>query len=200
MDHLIVLDLNGVLIQRRDKPIKDLKPDVVLKIKHNRFIYFRPHVKDFLNWLLQHYNVGIWTSAKEQTICEVIPKLFGNKLMSKLKFILYQDNCIIDYNSKINEKPIIAKPIIKIKEYMNIDIKNILIIDDSNDKMILNNKNNYIIVKSWNAEDIFDRYLGPHDEFREFLKDLKEHKDVYSFLSNKKSNYTDDKIGREIFI
>lgn len=63
---LLVLDLNGVLLDRREARgaagcVGNLPPDGAVG---QRKVYVRPHAGSFLEWALAVFRVGVWTSAK----------------------------------------------------------------------------------------------------------------------------------------
>jgi hypothetical protein len=87
---LIILDLNGFLIHRPHK-------DHYAKCKHlvneqytigtlslpekkrNSAVWFRPNVREFLSWLMEHFHVAIWSSVLENNRSPIVETLLSNE-------------------------------------------------------------------------------------------------------------------------
>jgi len=125
----IILDLNGVLIQRN---------------YYKKTFKIRPHANYFIYFLLKHFQVAIWTSARLYNVNSIIKHLFRENY-SKLKFIYDQDKSDKSENC-------FTKDINKVfKEFGELNEKNTVIIEDSILKIALNPISTYFIIKSWDG-------------------------------------------------
>lgn len=87
---LLVLDLNGTILHRlthvpetklfKNHPVvleKGIKPDVTV---HGAKIIYRPHSKMFLNHILKHFSVAVWTSSRPQNALSMVHYSFKGLL------------------------------------------------------------------------------------------------------------------------
>lgn len=89
--HLLVLDVNGLLVDRLQEAAAT-PPD----LRYGRFfVYDRPHVRDFVVWLLQRFRVAVWSSAQLHNVEPMVQHVFG-KSASALRFVWGQDRCSVD--------------------------------------------------------------------------------------------------------
>ncbi|XP_017417252.1 uncharacterized protein LOC108327996 isoform X2 [Vigna angularis] len=72
---LIVLDLNGLLVDIVSPPPKDRKADATVGSKA---LFKRPFYLDFLNFCFEKFEVAIWSSRTRKRIDYVINYLMGN--------------------------------------------------------------------------------------------------------------------------
>lgn len=108
LKRLVILDLNGLLIQR-------LYKDDYLKTKHlftepvsqgsisaaerkgNFAVWFRPHVQDFLVWLMEHFHVAIWSSVLKHNIAPIVESLLPEEqTRDRLLFWWNQEHCLVE--------------------------------------------------------------------------------------------------------
>ena len=126
--HLIVLDLNGLLLHRRRDPLPAISggaaiaPDLVYPPRRpgaspqqQFFVYLRPHVREFLAFLLARFRVGVWSSARLTNIQPMTDLLFGRRAVERgvLAFAWGQEQCTrhgFVGNDRRN-KPIFRKPL-----------------------------------------------------------------------------------------
>ena len=92
---LLVLDLNGILVYRHcvhhggamaahaQRP-----PDAVVGSFR---IWLRPHAREFLQWCLQRFAVGIWSSAMQKNVESLLPVL--GLVPDHLAFVWGADRC-----------------------------------------------------------------------------------------------------------
>ncbi|CAF1059357.1 unnamed protein product [Adineta ricciae] len=105
---LIILDLNGLLIHRLYKSdyVKNKRFfEEQYRLGHltrpepkgNFAVWFRPHVKSFLDWLLEHFHVAIWSSVLQHNIAPIVESLFPDEHeRDRLLFWWNQDNCFVE--------------------------------------------------------------------------------------------------------
>ncbi|PWA87888.1 FCP1-like domain, HAD-like domain protein [Artemisia annua] len=92
---LLVLPLNGIIVHRAHR----IKPDAIPKTRQPDFsygnfkVYKRPYCEEFLKFCLERFEVGIWSSAREQNIQWVLTNVVG-ELKSKILFTWDQNQCM----------------------------------------------------------------------------------------------------------
>ena len=83
---LLVLDLNGVLLDRRPAPLAGQPPAAVIARTH---VYVRPHARDFVAWALRAgARVGVWTSAMPRNAEVLVETALGRDWPRSLLFLL----------------------------------------------------------------------------------------------------------------
>lgn len=131
-DGLVVVDINNVLVDKRyDNGEKSIR--------------IRNGSVEFLERLLQKYQVGLWTSMMEETL-----NLFLNRLVdpSRLLFIWTRDRCL--YSSQTSQqviKPlelILRNPVLNKNRFFG--YHNTVIVDDDPRKITENNPHDNCIV------------------------------------------------------
>jgi len=86
-DGLVVLDLNGTIIHCRSTPLVSLRYDARV---NRRYVYLRPGLYDFLNWLFTHVHVAVWTSAMEHNARALVDCAFGEH---RPEFLMHRAHC-----------------------------------------------------------------------------------------------------------
>lgn len=82
---LVILDLNGLLIDRCYNLNEHCFDDNRIVFK-NFCMWVRPGTEHFINMLLEHFDVGIWSSCNNYNIQNIVKYIFKNK-HHRLKFI-----------------------------------------------------------------------------------------------------------------
>ncbi|XP_010683895.2 uncharacterized protein LOC104898504 [Beta vulgaris subsp. vulgaris] len=189
---LLVLDLNGLLIQRAHKCNKseiplNRRPDGVYG---QRLVYRRPFLEEFLKFCLERFEVGIWSSAKESNVDGILECAFKG-LRSSFLFVWDQNKCS-DSGFKSLEKK--CKPIFfkELKKLWQISApkrgehlfseSNTLLIDDEPYKGLLNPPNTGIFPRKYDARNLNDDALDPKRELCSYLKGLADAEDVPSYV------------------
>jgi hypothetical protein len=102
---LIILDLNGLLIHRvyKDEYFKckrlfeehyNLGNLTRPERKGNFAVWVRPHVKQFLSWLMEHFHVAIWSSVLYHNISPIVETLLPDEHeRERLLFWWNQEHC-----------------------------------------------------------------------------------------------------------
>ena len=105
---LIILDLNGLLIHRLYKSeylkCKRLLQDHYRQNhlteavpKGNFAVWFRPNVKEFILWLMDHFHVAIWSSVLQHNIQPIVEHLFPDEAeRDRLLFWWNQEQCYVE--------------------------------------------------------------------------------------------------------
>ena len=145
--HLLVLDLNGLLVDRRMSAFVDADgtrraPDA----KFGKFfIYNRPHMAAFVEWAFEHFTVGVWSSAQAHNAKSLVNHVWGKQ--DKLAFVwglTGQVHVGAMDRAKPNSKPILLKDLNKlwaIPSYARFGPRNTLLLDDSPYKAAMNPPN-----------------------------------------------------------
>ncbi|CAF0938370.1 unnamed protein product [Rotaria sordida] len=107
---LIILDLNGLLIHRvhkslyvKCKPLFEeqynLRNLPRPERKGNFAVWLRPNVKEFLEWLLKHFHVAIWSSVLYHNIAPIVEALLPDEHeRPRLLFWWNQEHCFTEDN------------------------------------------------------------------------------------------------------
>jgi RNA polymerase II subunit A small phosphatase-like protein len=156
---LLVLDLDETLVYATDKKI-DLEPDFQVL---DYFIYKRPHLDKFIQTCLEWFDVGVWTSSGEIYAQGVISNIF--KDVDRLKIILTSNHCTRKFDHDIGCYYTI-KDLKKIVRKTGHPIEQILMIDDSKEK-VERNYGNAIIVNEFTGQQ-------DDDELKELLRYLEK--------------------------
>lgn len=131
---LIVLDLNGLLIFRvfsRDKRKFTQYLDSSVKV-NDFFVWKRPHVESFLDWLLERFSVAIWSSAMQHNVEALIEWTLGKERRGRLAFEWDQSRCPQEKHPTHSHKPLFLKPLQDVwTQYPTWNESNTLLVDDS---------------------------------------------------------------------
>lgn len=89
----LIFDINGTLLSRHPRSdesmhkISDIKTILKKSISkdpnftlHGYWYYFRPHVRELLQYCFKNFHVGVWTSSLPMTAYPVVAHLFGSSL------------------------------------------------------------------------------------------------------------------------
>lgn len=107
MKHLIVLDLNGVLVDRYHNSTGEYI-DSDFTSPNGYFVYVRPHTKEFLQFVFEHFHVGVWSLLDEKHTTHILNKILTDEQIKNLKFILTQYQCIREEHSD-HKTPVFLK-------------------------------------------------------------------------------------------
>ena len=149
---------------------------------HSVGIFIRNGVKDFLNEVNKYFDVGIFTASVKEYADAVISFLDPeNKL---IKFRLYRNNCI-NFNDSFTVKDL--------RIFKNVDLKNIILIDNSMYSFAAQ-INNGILINSFfndknetdlnNALEYLINYILPANDVREVNEEFFNFRQIISDLSS----------------
>lgn len=150
----VLLDLDNTLIysiscDKLPKKSNHLYSMKFHKMDDDYYVFERPGLQDFLDWLYKNYNISVWSAASPDYV-EFIVKNIIEKNGRKVEYVLNSDNC------ESCQKIFGDKHIKNLKMLWDIhDIKgygpyNTLIIDDL--KMVCKvQPNNSIQIKTFNT-------------------------------------------------
>ncbi|CAM6096782.1 unnamed protein product [Calypogeia fissa] len=187
--HLLVLDINGLLLDtyRRGKQ----GPGRPYDAKVNKFsVYKRPFCDEFLRFCLDHFVVGVWSSAQKNNVYAFVEYIF-KEAKEKLAFVWHQDHCTNTgfRHPDDHHVPVFLKELWKLWEKIepnlpweagDYDPLNTLLIDDSPSKAMKNPSYTAIFPKTYKATDPNDNYLGA--ELRIYLQGLLQMTDVQAYV------------------
>ncbi|UJR25724.1 hypothetical protein I4U23_007076 [Adineta vaga] len=186
LKRLIILDLNGLLIHRLYKndyfKCKRLFEEQYQldrltrpEQKGNFAVWFRPHIKSFLNWLMENFHVAIWSSVLQHNIAPIVESLFPEEHeRDRLLFWWNQEHLweAVD----VNERWLVNQP--SDRELSD----NTLLIDDNKLKVRDNPINTSIHPRTWKLFELYDDnhsiriyeddLLAENGYLRKWLKDL----------------------------
>ena len=128
---LLILDLDETLIYSTESTLAGAEDFIV----DEYFVYKRPGLDKFLDFISPIYDVAIWTSSSEDYAQEVVKNIFPQNY--PLKFIYGRTKCTLTFLWDQNEY-IYAKNLSKLKK-KKYSLEKILIIDDNPEKL----KRNY---------------------------------------------------------
>mmetsp|Transcript_10931 Transcript_10931/g.17910 ORF Transcript_10931/g.17910 Transcript_10931/m.17910 type:complete len:313 (+) Transcript_10931:3-941(+) len=176
---LLVLDLNGLLVERvakvKDKDIKARvgKPGGPLNAG-KYWAFLRPGHKQFVQFLFDKFDVLAWSSAQMKNIEALLNVLLNNEQLSNLVGIFDQESCTKACQDPKNPyKPLFLKPLCKVyKAYPKYSALNTLLVDDSLYKSVENEEFTSIHPKEWTRDMKNDKALLPGGSIREYLEKL----------------------------
>lgn len=173
---LLILDANGILINRRYEKNLKVEPPPGAYREGNFFVWCRPGLNEFLDYIFQNYDVAVWSSAMKHNLEPVAKQIFG-KYYDKLVFIWDQSRCqtLQEAKKKKDDKPLFLKNLSDVWQCKDFKgrytAKNTLIIDDSDEKMVNNPKSCHLNPGTWKIDE-----TKPNAQPPSLLKLLMSHK------------------------
>ena len=177
-EKLIILDLNGILISRQfvgnmnEEEMKQL--DKFDEASHvGRFLVWkRPHLDKFLDFMFDHFHVGVWSSISSYNLKLFAKHVFG-KRMKDLLFMMDNTYCVKSKHPETDEKPLFSKPLQTVwDKYDMFSCKNTMILDDTELKMSCNPEGTYLCPKEWSHLDDNDDELSFSGKLMTWAKDF----------------------------
>lgn len=170
---LLILDLDETLIYSSLTKLsfsEDFKVD-------QYFVYKRPGIENFLNFISENFNFAVWTSSTSDYADGLVKQLFPDQ--SVLKFVWARDRCVSKIDIESREQYWI-KDLKKVKK-LGFDLEKILVIDDSPEKLQRNYGNHIPVIP----------FLGnpKDDELSRLINFLKKIINLDSVRSIEKRNW-----------
>ena len=162
MEKLLILDLDETLVFASEEKlgqVEDFRVD-------EYFVYKRPGLDKFLNVVLQHFKVAVWTSSASDYARAVIRGIFRNP--ERLEFVWARQRCTWRLNLEEGGGYWI-KDLKKVTK-MGHSLKSILVVDDSPRKLE-RSYGNYIRVAPFEG-DAADDELGRLEGYLLTLRDV----------------------------
>ena len=181
----ILLDLNGLLLTHCQNP-SSLHESLQYGSKIH--VVLRPGCLQFLQILLERFNVGIWSTATEDNVLQIL-SILQDKVREILPFfaVWCQRTCYIhsSKNSFSPDNPIVQamfKPLAKISACFECDPQRTILIDDSPYKGCVSPNNNCIFPLKFDEGNKVDNILM--DELLPYLLRLDESEDVCKVIGS----------------
>lgn len=183
MKNLIILDINGLLIDRYHK--NDVTNDKYDFITPNNYcIYKRPYLKVFLDKLFLHFIVGFWSSMNVEDTKFILEKILSERQLKELQIVYTKEDCDIKGYFD-NGQPIYLKNLKTIwnnPKFTGYDM-NTLLIDDTPYKSVLNPNHTSIHVRTYCYLQKYDNGLIDLKNFlsKSLAKNIKTFLKDYSY-------------------
>lgn len=186
---LLVLDVNGLIVDIVAHPDEKYKPDTIIGRKA---VYKRPYCDEFLKFCFERFNVGVWTSRTRRNIERVLDFLMKDT-QKQLVFCWDQSHCTeTGFNTLDNsDKPLLLKELKKLWDKQDPDLSwdrgvydasNTILLDDSPYKALRNPPYTAIFPHSYSYRDTKDTGLGPEGDLRSYLERLAASDNVQKFI------------------
>ncbi|GAB2303389.1 hypothetical protein Dimus_037380 [Dionaea muscipula] len=190
---LVILALNGFLVYRthryRGKIPRNRMHDGLFD---NHLVYKRPFCQDFMNFCLQRFEIGLWSSGKEHNVYGVLDCVL-KELRKRLLFVWDEDKrSYYGFKSVENKhKPLFFKELKKVWEMIkppdkrgrgSYSASNTLLIDEDPCKGLLNPPNTGIYPEPYDPDNLADDLLDPKKGLGLYLDGLAEAEDVQAYV------------------
>lgn len=177
--NLLVFDLNGLLVYR---VYRSNKPDGRYG---NHLVFRRPFAEEFMQFCLERFEVGIWSSAQEKNVDAVLDCMMANQ-RTRLLFVWGQSQCTDSGFKSLEKKmkPLFFKELKKVWHHFEEkhSESDTLLIDDHPYKALLNPPHTGIFLESYNPDNASDNLLDPKGELGVYLDGLAAAKDVQVYV------------------
>ena len=131
----IILDLDQTLISGEEadthNPKRFYKKSKLIaskKLDDSYFIYERPHLQPFLDFLFKHFNVSIWTAASKGYAQFILSNIILTKSNRKIEYFMFHDHCKVSEKKRGSTKDL--DMIFSVWKFPGYNRENTLIIDD----------------------------------------------------------------------
>ncbi len=101
--HLLILDLNGVLVLAQHHRVPNKREDARA---NKKFVYFRPHLERFLRFCFEHFRVAFWTSCVEHNAHATLRAILTEEQMNNVEFWWGRAHCNVNYRDFSSTKPL----------------------------------------------------------------------------------------------
>jgi len=170
---LLILDLDETLIHARTEP---LERKAAFNVFHFH-VYKRPFLDDFLHFIKEHFYVGVWSSASDDYVNEIVAAIFPEHY--PLEFVWGRSRCTMRsqyyeehfgrYLEDYSNPYVYLKRLQKLKRH-GFSLERMLIVDDSPEKCTCNYGNAIYPTAYWGAVD--DQELPLLANYLMTLKDV----------------------------
>ena len=144
---LLVIDLNGVLVDRRESRLEG-RP--ALGRWGQRYAYARPHASEFVAWAAgADWRVGLWTSAKRKNAVPLARAALGESF-ARVHFLYAQEECE-QLEQEGSGRPAFKKPLARLwREGLGLPRRTVLL-DDGADKLCEGEEDNALLCPQYDA-------------------------------------------------
>ncbi|XP_038876560.1 uncharacterized protein LOC120068987 isoform X1 [Benincasa hispida] len=170
---LLILDINGVLVDIVSPPPKERKADINIA---RHAVFKRPFYLDFMKFCFERFEIGIWSSRNRKNVSRMVDYLMGD-MKHGLLFCWDLSHCTASefYTVEKKHKRLVFKQLRKVWEKQDPNLpwkqgeyneSNTVLVDDSPYKSLLNPVCSFIfwIVKDYNQWMVFmfqSRFILP---------------------------------------
>jgi RNA polymerase II subunit A small phosphatase-like protein len=159
---LLILDLDETLVYATQNVLATPADFKVAEY----FVYKRPYVDKFLAKCFNHFKIAVWTSSGSNYANAVTEKIFSDR--TKLQFVWSKERCTQRYDPELRDSYSV-KDLKKVKK-LGYPLENILVVDDSAEKLQRNFGNHIRIIPFEGDPD--DSELVYLSEYLEGIKDV----------------------------
>ena len=162
------------------------------------YVYNRPHMREFIEWVHEHFEVGVWSSANTNNTKRLVDYVWGAHV-SKISFIWGQERCS-NIGSPVESATTRKHPMF-LKELKHVwsqkkktglarfNQSNTLLIDDSPYKAIRNPANTAIHPRGYTAYEMAtDDMLSERGALRVYLDEVSRATSIPDFVKEKPWN------------
>ena len=181
---LVILDLNGIIVFRKFAPVIETEAPELLPflasatLLDKTYTWTRPHAREFVEYLLDNFNVAIWSSAWPQNVELVVKHVFGDR-RKELVFEWSQAETekIVPHPDPAKTIPLFKKDLSMVAyRHPHLAHNGMIIIDDSHWKTMDNDPSQVLLVDSWEphrGDGGLDTGLAPGKPIRNALERFK---------------------------
>lgn len=170
---LVVMDLNGTLLYRKNKRVP------------SKFVV-RTHTQEFLWYCLDTFVVAVWSSARPQNVNSMVDQLFTPEQRKKLAAVWGRDTLglsKVDYNAKVQVYKRLDKlwhdPKVVAASGQRWDQTNTVLVDDSTEKA-RSHPFNAIALPEFKGDLHGDGLVLP--QVHDYLNACAQQRDISSFI------------------
>ena len=159
---LLILDMNNVLVYRAFKYAQEAEqPETVqyngsATLLGGRFwTWKRPHLNAFLDYCFANFTVAVWSSARGESVKDLVDFVFSNDQKQQLLFLWDQSHCttlspLRADAQRVDVKPQFFKELAHVwAAYPQYNEDNTILVDDSEQKMSRNPCKTWGLIKAW---------------------------------------------------
>lgn len=181
---LVILDLNGIIVFRKFAPVIDTEAPELIPFLYSAtlldktYTWTRPHAREFVEYLLDNFNVGIWSSAWPQNVELVVQHVFGDRRKELVfEWSQAETDKVEPHPDPTKKIPLFKKNLSMVAyRHPHLARNGMLIIDDSKWKMMGNDPSQVLLVDSWEphqGDGNLDTGLAPGKTIRNALEKFK---------------------------
>ena len=178
MKKLLVLDLDETLIHATKKVVDSYDFKV-----GDFFVNKRSYLDEFLSFCNNNFDVVVWTSSTKNYAEEIVHNIFGD---TNILFLLVREDCV-QFRDVNKDEIVWIKDLKKLKR-KGYSLDNILVVDDSPEKL-QRNYGNLIRVKPF-----FDKKDDELLLLKEYLKQIINEKNIRNIEKRNWKNKMKDKL------
>ncbi|XP_038876600.1 uncharacterized FCP1 homology domain-containing protein C1271.03c-like isoform X2 [Benincasa hispida] len=186
---LLILDINGVLVDIVSPPPKERKADINIA---RHAVFKRPFYLDFMKFCFERFEIGIWSSRNRKNVSRMVDYLMGD-MKHGLLFCWDLSHCTASefYTVEKKHKRLVFKQLRKVWEKQDPNLpwkqgeyneSNTVLVDDSPYKSLLNPPNTAVFPYSYTFLDEEDTSLSTRGDLRIYLEGLAEAENVQKYV------------------